>query len=235
MCAHILDLHSMFLKSGNKKFSNFLDINAQNLIISLLRENKIYDYRFDGGYEDAERRICVFADSDADLPICTIFIATPDDVCHRDILGSLMSLGIKRDVLGDIVKVHGGFYIFARDGICDFIISELKKIKRYNIKCEYKDFDSSEIICEVKEILATVLTPRFDSILAKALNTSRSVVKEYIEKGECYVNNVCIKRTDYILFEYDKFSARGHGKFELIEIGNKSKKQRFFIKINKFL
>lgn len=78
------------------------------------------DYATFGGYDGAERAVAAFGNGCqyAEFPV-KIIKAEPlsqkfaDKLSHRDFLGSLMGLGIKRNVLGDIVIKENTGYIFA--------------------------------------------------------------------------------------------------------------------------
>ena len=66
-------------------------------------------YRFYGGYEDSERKMLglYFYDEIEAFPISPLQITfrKADKLTHRDFLGALMSLGIERDTIGDILVV----------------------------------------------------------------------------------------------------------------------------------
>ena len=88
-------------------FSDFLNMEDQSELSSLALP---CDYVTFGGYDGAERAVAAFGNGCeyAEFPI-KIVEAAPlsqkfaDKLLHRDFLGSLMGLGIKRSVLGDIV------------------------------------------------------------------------------------------------------------------------------------
>ena len=63
-------------------------------------------YAFFGGYETAERKMLgLFFDEDKPFPIAALDFAfrKSDTLTHRDFLGALMSLGIERETVGDIL------------------------------------------------------------------------------------------------------------------------------------
>ena len=89
-------------------YSHFLTPSQQALL------NRVEEFlgliRFEGGYEDAERRLCrVSADeycTDGGAPILLLRAEASADnaeLSHRDVLGSLMGLGLKREMIGDIL------------------------------------------------------------------------------------------------------------------------------------
>ena len=75
-----------------------------------------------GGTEASERAVVRFGDPEAfgyeeDFPIDILAIVPladkfADDLTHRDFLGALMSLGIERSLLGDIIVTGKKAYLF---------------------------------------------------------------------------------------------------------------------------
>ena len=96
------------------------------------RDFNFISYEISGGYEDAERVIVRFGSEDElgyeeAYPITLLRIAPlqskfADDLTHRDFLGSLMNLGIERDVLGDLLINEKCAYLFCKESVADYII-----------------------------------------------------------------------------------------------------------------
>ena len=89
-------------------YSHFLTPAEQGVIAEQNFRNGTVS--FVGGYEDAERRLCRLcaeeycADNGAPVILYHITATARDAVIsHRDVLGSLMGLGIKREMIGDIL------------------------------------------------------------------------------------------------------------------------------------
>ena len=88
-------------------FSDFLNMEEQSELLALRLNSP---FRLYGGYDGAERCIAAFGDecNECQFPISFIKIEPSskkfaDKLTHRDFLGSLMGLGIKRETLGDII------------------------------------------------------------------------------------------------------------------------------------
>ena len=98
---------------GILTFSDFLDLNQQNILHSLCRslEDNGVRIRLFGGYETAERQMAAFVpdafcceeefDYQEDYPISCIKISPlnkkfSDVLTHRDYLGSILNLGLDR-------------------------------------------------------------------------------------------------------------------------------------------
>ena len=87
-----------------------------------------------GGYEDAQRRMFaafpkeLLPDSER-FPVISIYLSfrKEDSLSHRDFLGALMGLGIKREALGDILVGEGRCVLFCKEEIANFVETQLTK------------------------------------------------------------------------------------------------------------
>ena len=115
-------------------FSDFLNLNEQNIIND--RKNQMPGVVVEcfGGYEQAERQMAAFH-PDALLfpwkyPICCLKVEPlaakfSEELTHRDFLGAVLNLGIERSVIGDILVQEHTAWIFCHEKIADFIIENL--------------------------------------------------------------------------------------------------------------
>ena len=198
---------------------------------------------FVGGYEDAERVMFIsypdfLTDIDEGEFLCALIITGRDieSLSHRDYLGSLLGLGIKREKIGDILVSPDGTIVFSASDISDYIINNLTKIGRSGIHIERKN------ICDIKvpekkteTIRGTVQSVRFDAVLSTALRLSRGKAMQLIEAEKATVNwNECLQGS-YSMKEGDVFSVRGYGRFRLERIDGPTKKGRVGIEILKYV
>ena len=123
------------------KFSAFLDERQCLLCEKLMASVKYENYRLWGGYENAARRmLCVYPEygeaESEDFPITaiTLLYRKEDKITHRDILGSLMGLRIKRDSVGDILVGEGKSAVFLRSSVAGEVTSVLTKVGRAGVK-----------------------------------------------------------------------------------------------------
>ena len=121
-------------------YSNFLDMRQRTLAEKLCKEVKGLRYIFYGGYEDAERTIAVFlpdyASLEDDNPLSLLRISHDGhkELSHRDYLGSLLGLGIKREMIGDIlVRKNGADAIILKEiGDYSTMIRRGEQLFRWN-------------------------------------------------------------------------------------------------------
>ncbi len=248
--AHIEDLYDKCVNGYTAGHSGFLDLRQQSLI------NDRYKYDnlicFYGGYEDAERRICIFlpewisqnateyfSDNEEENPVVWIRAYRQPgtrNLSHRDYLGSLVGTGIKREKIGDILVRDDGADIAVLRDISDFLLYNYDKAGRTSLKLEV--VSSSEIklpALRFKEITDTVASLRLDSVLSSAFGLSRAKAAEAVRRGIVFVNSAQIVKPDFNVNEGDRLVIRGTGKARLAMIGGSSKKGRTYIRIEKYL
>ena len=108
---HIEDLARTAQSRGIARYSGFLSDREQELARAALGRAGLEEgFRFDGGWPEAERRIlCLEPEySYPENPICCVQLQCRAQAgavlpAHKDYLGSLMGLEIRREALGDIV------------------------------------------------------------------------------------------------------------------------------------
>ena len=107
LLARVLDKYEQMERRGIPTATGFLSPREQQLAAVLLNTAGIRTgYAFDGGYEGAERRLLAFLpdwaeDASGELAFLRAgFRGADSTLTHRDILGSLMGLGITREKLG---------------------------------------------------------------------------------------------------------------------------------------
>lgn len=231
-----------FIRKSEKNYctvySNFLTPAEQSLI-SEIDEFKGY-IDFDGGYENAERRLCrikanEYCHDDA-LPIKLYSLIAPADAefSHRDVLGSLMGLGIKREMTGDIIVDGRKAHFFCCNPISEFVELNFKKIGHYPIILK-QDMLSEIPVPKTKDININVSSMRIDSIAAECFGISRTKAADFIKRGLVSVNWLVCTNTSKEVKSGDKISMRGKGKVEICGISGKSKKGRLFVDIKKYV
>ena len=237
MFAHIFDMAETAVKRGCSTYGDFL---SENSISTLMRREGFLPVRpvLFGGTEDAERKMVAFIDEydEVDFPIGVVRIVSPmlKNLSHRDFLGSILGLGIKREKCGDIIILDSECYVILHRDITSFVASELTKVGRVGVKCT--ECALSDIQLPEKSftpVSGTVASLRLDSIVSLFTGKGRSRASELISAGFVFVNGLSCEKNDMHLADGDTISVRGHGK-AVIEVGGKSKKDRIFVTVNKY-
>ncbi len=155
---------------------------------------------------------------------------------HRDYLGSLMALGIKRSVLGDIVVGERSAVAFCETRTCDFIVDELRSAGRDKILCKRLPTDLSfKAERSFQCIFATVASARLDGVVRALCSLSRDAAAELVSRGECEVNYFVQKEPDSRLGKGDILTVRGYGKFIIDGAEDVTKKGRIRLIARKYV
>ena len=229
-------------KVHSKAFSTFLDLRQKELFVSQFNKFSGIKMEFYAGIEgDSERTIaCVCDEYDEiyswDYPLCVLKskINGEDKLSHRDFLGAIMNLMIKREYIGDIIVQNDECFIVCHNNMAPVIISELKKVRHSFVDFDYYDqpVNYTRQVSQSKSI--TVASMRLDAVISVVLNCSRNEGSGYIKQGLVSVNHLAVKRSDFEIIDNDVLSIRGKGKYKLSFDGSKSRKDRFFITYYKY-
>jgi len=219
--------------------TRFLDSRQQALVQQLLSRLNYRDYHFDGGVLDAERKTCIFLpDYSTEHELFRVIRAEKakqDMLTHRDYLGSLMGLQIKRECIGDIFVHDNGADIVVLSEIAEYVMMNYQKAGRKQLILSYIMPDE---ICTGYNDFAistvTVSSLRLDCVVGAAWGMSRAVSSSLIEKGGVALNAAeCIK-SDKLLQPGDKITIRGKGKIEILVVLGYSKKGKIFLEIKQY-
>lgn len=221
--------------TSKSMYSGFMSERKQAMVKDAFSSEKDISLSFFGGFDSAERKIaCFHTDEDLSYPFKVIkaVVKGKTRLSHRDFLGALMSLGIKRDVVGDILTGDENL-IFVKEEMADYIITNLTTAAKSTLKLEIYDGNNFPGVCEGKESFETVASLRLDAVVACGLNLAREKAKKLIESGRACVNSYPVETVDFQLKEGDIISVKGFGRFTLKEIKGLSKKGRIILNINK--
>lgn len=191
----------------------------------------------DGGYADAERRMARFAlDGEEPFPLCALELSWPHQNApeHRDVLGSVMGLGLKRSCIGDIVLEADRGYLFAERAmsghIADVLVSAGRAKLQVRVLNELPVFKQPEGI----EVRDTVLSLRLDAVLSGGFGLSRAKAAALIESGHVKLRHLPTERTDARVQMDDVISVRGFGRLVLNEVGAPTKKGRIPLRLTRY-
>jgi RNA-binding protein YlmH len=228
--------------------TNFLSLSERSLVTACCKESGA-QFTFWGGYPESERTVLFIlpdymtADehfpSEEDDPLCLLYCRTSAQakkLTHRDYLGSLLSLGIERSVIGDILVRDDGADIIILKTIADYLLANYEKAGHIPLKCEILPIEKlvppEQKTVTVRESVASV---RLDSIVSAVFGFSRTTACEHIAKGLVFVNDTQTEKPDAKLNIGDKIVVRGFGKAYFKEIGGTTRKGRLSVLFEKYI
>lgn len=156
---------------------------------------------------------------------------------HRDWLGSLTALGIKREVLGDIaVESDSSAYVFAKPEAAAFIVKEMKSAGRDRVKAEFAP--AGVQICpsrSFEKLVSSVASPRLDGVVRALCGVSREAAAEIVTSGAAELNYLPVQDADRRVCAGDVLSVRGYGKFIIDRCEDETRRGRIRLEARKYI
>ncbi len=230
------------IKSSGTYSTAFLDPRQLELAEAVIRNKSGLSYTVYGGYSEAERNaLHIFpAQHQGALPPVTAVLVEwkggRDETSHRDLLGSVLALGLRRDQIGDIIMLQeGAAAVMVMQSKADFICSNLDQVGPLPVKCSIVEPAQLPLVkANGKEIKGTVASLRVDSLLSLGFGISRSRVVRMIKAGLVIVNWHPVNSPSLQLKEGDQISLRGRGRLLLDAVEGESRKGRIRLKLKKY-
>lgn len=240
---HLQDLSARADRTGTFQFTDFLNLDEQNVLCRSRAE--LIRYTLSGGAEGCERVIARFGDPEefgyeTSFPIVCVRIAPlqqkfADELGHRDVLGALMNLGVERECLGDIVLRDNVAYLFALERIAPYLCENLTKVKHTTVSCALTDSLPDGPLFRTEPITLNVSSLRVDCVVAAVCKLSRGNAEKLFASQKVFIDGRLCPGGAVVLKEGDTVSVRGFGRFIFRSVTGNSKKGRSFICIEKYI
>lgn len=226
-----------FIKNidNNKKISKFLTEEEQCLF------NRI-NYKTFFPLKCERKRVIINDENMSDVLLINNYISIIKvgynkkygEISHRDVLGSLIGLGIKRDCIGDII-IGDEIYFFVIKEMEYFIINNLITIGKVSVNlklAEYDEIKNLEIDNYIEDKMI-VSSRRLDTIISVRCCLSREKAKTYINLKNVKINGVVNTNPDYVVKIDDLISIHKFGRLIVKEELNKTKKDKYVLRVLK--
>ncbi len=232
-------LNASDLKGNDYIITGFLDETYQKNLEEYLKYHKNLKFYKSGGFINSVRNRVIITKDDKkyDFDIIVLKIIFNDKfnfLNHKNILGSLMSLGVKREVIGDIIKNDDKWYFAVTKEIYPFILNEFHQVGNKKIEIE-KENNILEEVINLKYEKIIVSSMRADLIIKDSFHIPRIKAQECIREGLVFVNHLEIHKNDLLIDIGDEVNLRGKGKIKLVEYLGETKSDKKIIKIGRFI
>lgn len=229
-------------KRGVPQFTGFLDERERAYAQGRLGNIKDVTAEFWGGYEDAER-VCagIFpygiepTEESFDVTAITAVFRASASLTHRDFLGALMSLGLKREVIGDILTENGRCVFFVKSDVVSYVLEQLDRVGGEGVSLsrgiEYPLPDGAKF----QAITSTVASNRLDCVVKALTNTGRDAACTLIRSGRVTLNYSEELSNSAAVADGAKISVRGYGKYIIDSIGPQTRKGRLSFRARKYI
>ncbi len=241
--ARLRDLHGRARKTGQAAYSGFLTPAEQAWAAADCRAAGLDGMYLWGGREDSERRMAFFfpewMDCEGyDFPEVsgvriTVRFGAPS---HRDVMGSILGLGIERRAVGDITVEGEEAWLPALATVAPFIVQNLERVGRFGAKAVltgWADIPRQEK--QARPVRFTVQSMRLDAVAAGLFSLSRAAAASAIQGGKASLNHLECQRADARVGEGDVISLRGEGKGRVISCGGTTRKGRISVEGERYI
>lgn len=251
MClAQAIDKIEMSRTRGKIECTDFLDMYQVSLVESFLKKNQIQNYKLYGGYPDSERKILIaYPENYTEemiaknyskfLKVVKIELTEEDKgkFTHRNYLGGIVKLGLKREKVGDIVVAEDGADIIVVSEFAEILKKELPTLTRFENGTitinEITEIRKKEIKIENIEIIVPSL--RMDNIVSDLARTSRSKAAQIIAQERVFINGQNETKVSKQIKLGDIITIRGKGRFIIKEFKGTTRSGRTVILIEKYV
>lgn len=232
------ELYNRAYNKGYYTYSTFLGLNGQSVLASFASANMVTLF---GGTGGTERVVAAFGDKEMYgyepvFPIKCIRISPKgpkfaENLSHRDFLGSILSLGIEREQVGDIIIKDGVAHVFVLDNMAAYITGNLDRIRHTPVRCELTE-DIPDIYSEAKELVVQIPSERVDVLVSKVYHLSRNDVTSLIKGKKIYIDGVLCNKDGARIKNGNVISVRGYGRIWYGEVMQTTKKGNLCVKVS---
>ena len=225
-------------------YTNFLDPRELNLVIKELIKQK-YKYQIIRVNEEVEKCIIMFLptylkleyiDMNEYISCIKISIKKGQKLKHKDYMGAIYNMGVKREYIGDIfVYEDNSACIFCTPKIAEYFKYNLINVGKYEVQVDIKKIEEIEMPKKLFEKFEIIVpSNRLDNIVTEIIKISRNKAIEKIAAKEVFVNYEENTNKSLTLKEKDIISIRGTGKYKVDSFLGETKKGNQIISIKKY-
>lgn len=236
-----IKIYDKYILSYEKDITIFVNKFYPPNIWSFFEANCPNNFKVEsnGIFEESERRIISFNNIyNMEYPIKVLKIINKSNFStlkHKDYLGGLLSLGIERNKIGDIVVKNNTAYLPVVEDIYIYIIDNLKQIGKSPV--EVKEIEEFNEIPKVdfEDFIINVSSLRLDSIIAKICNISRAKAIDLIDASKVLLNYYKVNDKSKEIIKEDRLTIRGNGKYIIGNIVGETKSGKQKVQVRKYM
>ena len=237
----VRDALALCERRGTPRFLGFFD-ESQSAAARQICARSGIETLFYGGYDGAERTMLgIFPDGNNSaceaFPISALGFSyrASATLTHRDFLGTILSCGVERDVVGDILCGNGVTVVFVERGMAGFLSSQITKVGGEGIKV-IENYDGAlPGERRTEPVRCSVASMRLDCIVAAAAGLSRESAASVIKCGRVSLNHREYQSVSHTVENGDILSIRGVGRFRVTGTGALTRKGRLAVVVEKYI
>lgn len=249
LLAQILDKIEFSMQREKIEYTDFLDMYQIALVKSFIKKIGFENYVLFGGFENAERKVLIIYPEKYNinmveknyskiLKVIRINLGEEEKgkYSHRNYLGGIVKLGMKREKVGDILVCDEGADIIVKSETAETLKQELGTLTRFsNSKIEIIELENlREQEIKFEEISIIVPSLRLDNFVSDLAKTSRSKAVQIIDSERVFVNGQNETKSSKQIKLGDIITIRGKGRFVVKEFSGTTRSGRTVVKIEKY-
>ena len=224
---------------GRYTFTDFLSLAEQDLFHRASSDFSYVPYTIFGGAEGCERVMVRFGDEESlgypppPVPIACLRLSPnapkfAEPLSHRDCLGALLNLGIKRECTGDIFLSEEGIFLFALEKLAPFLCENLTRVRHTPVSLS-PAAPPAAVFSKTEERTVQVSSLRADGIIAHALSLSRAEAESLFAARRVFVDGRLREDGARPLSEGALLTVRGYGRFRFLRTVGTTRKGKLSV------
>lgn len=218
----IIDYKNQALDHQRMILTPFYNPHEQDLVYKIIGQHDLIVDSY-GGFVNAEnQRMIICPDfyeihqDDFDIVIVEV-VYNPQfgKLLHKDVLGALMSLGIKRDCIGDIYDKDCLYFTCTKQTF-SYIQNNLTQIKKSKVHLK-EVYEQITISHEYNSKTFFVSSMRLDRLVATLYKVSRQQANTAIRSGFVKVNHKLVEEVNFLCHNNDMISFKRHGRVKIVD------------------
>jgi RNA-binding protein YlmH len=212
-------------------FTEFISPNLWPHVLSLIEQEHVTAIHFRGHPSSEMVLVGFFQESvkpeSIDWPVTLLKVEATrsKEFSHRDLLGSVMALGIKREKMGDLIALGNTGYIFVIDEMAQYLSDNLMLVGNTSVSVERQPLDAiTNLEDDYEQKRYSLASLRLDLVVSRVFGISRNEAQELFQKGRVKHNHGYTENYKKNLEVGDLISVRGYGRVRLDEISGKTRK-----------
>lgn len=222
------------------KLTDFLDPRQVQIVQMMVGTKGEVRVDFHGGNETLERKRALLYPSyyqpeESDYQLQAFKINYPTKFVtleHRQLLGALMNVGLKREKFGDILFHDDAWYCIIANEVSDYVRLQLHAVGKAKVavsECSLSEVPNFQEEWQEKTI--TVSSLRLDVVVSNIYSLSRQKAAEFIQSGLVKVNWQQTDQVSFLCEARDVISVRRKGRSTIVSIEGQTKKDKIKVTI----
>ncbi len=229
-------------KNGFAHCIGFLDERQRSVLTAAVHHCSLAQCVFWGGYAEAERTYFAafptFLPLDYEqVPVTALQFSYRDmaQLTHRDFLGTLLSLGVRREAVGDIICNVGHTVVFVADTVATFLSEQIDKVGGESVTVTVGIPENFSVTKKYAVLECFIASVRMDNIAKALIGCSREQAAQMVRSGLVSLNHVVCENVSAAVAEGDTLSIRGVGRFRVHSVEGRTKKGRVILIAHKYI